>query len=174
MAEEILQTEFLGKICKYHKRLGQTFTRKQIIKGFCPHAFYSVYPFCLSLLYGAKFPDKKIIISCQKNDGIKFSVEKVRKWNFFWGFFLKALKYLSEKFWQPLDIEDGDIKIEKVSFSPNCSFVQKKPYFFNIRRLNELCPASFYQLYPFLLSNQKGWEINCPDHEGMVYRLKDK
>jgi len=170
-----LITKKFGKICKYHKRAGQQYTSDDIVKDFCFEAFYTAYPYCLALLYNAKFPNKKqITLSCPQEKGIDFTINRHRAWSLTTGLGLRLLKKLSQKLSYPLDIEDYQLTIKIIANHGTCpkKYPVGKTYQFNIRRLNELCPAAFYQLYPFFFSGVKNVKLHCPDHQGMSYLIK--
>jgi len=172
-----LTTKKFGKICKYHKRTGQKYTSSNIVKDFCFEAFYTAYPYCLALLYHAKFPNKKqITLSCPQKQGLVFTVNREPCRNLAATLGLRLLKKISQKLSFPLDIEDYRLVMKVVENNSVCSkkYPVGKTYEFNIRRLDELCPASFYQLYPFLASGASNIELNCPDHQGMSYLIKKR
>lgn len=162
-----LITKNFGKICKYHKRAGQTYEANEIVKDFSSETFYTAYPYCLALLYHAKFPIlNKITLSSPQQKGLVFTINRQRCRNLIATLGLRLLKKISQKLSFPLDIEDYRIIITVINQPTG------KTYEFNIRRLNELCPASFYQLYPFLASGITNTELHCPDHQGMSYLIK--
>jgi len=169
-------TEHLGKICKYHKRANQTFQTNDIVRDFCPYIFFVAYPYCLALLYNAKFAknNDSIKLCCPQNSGIVFTISRKRCWSLPVGAFYKFLKWISQKISFPLDIEDYHIQLEIVDDKSTCpkKLTRGSTYQFNINKLDELCPASFYQLFPFLFGRKK-LRINCPDHEGMSYRISE-
>lgn len=169
-----LITKKFGKICKYHKRAGQKYSANDIIKDFCFDAFYTAYPYCLAFLYNAKFPHKNnITLSCPQQKGVVFTLERLRRWNPLVVLLLKLLKKASKQFSYPLDIEDHQVKLTVIENNGSCpkAYQPGKSYEFNIRQLDQLCPASFYQLYPFIVSGLKNIKLHCPDHEGMVYLI---
>lgn len=169
-----IKTKKLGKLCKYHKRAAQIYDSENIIKNFCPHAFYTAYPHCLALLYNGRFAKNKIYLHCPCNDGIVFEARHYPAWNIALSLIYKFLKWLTEKISFPLDIEDWHIKLTVVKNKGGCpqNYQVGQIYEFNIRRLEELCPASFYQLYPFFISGDNKKVLHCPDHQGMSYLIK--
>lgn len=167
-----IDTLSLGKICKYHKRAGQSYSGQQIINGFCPHAFFVAYPYCLSLLYNGTI--QSFDLSCPVG-AVQFRVTRINCWNLAAKISLQLVKRVSRSF-LPLDIEDWHIQMEvrKVGECP-LKLARRNKYYFNIRQLDYLCPASFYTLYPFFINkNNTGLLLACPDHQGMIYKIKIK
>lgn len=170
-------TKNMGKICKYHKRRGQEFYPNDLVRGFCSQAFFTAYPYCLALLYNAIFKKDIIVLSCPNPEGIIFQVKRIPSRNLPLKMIKKAFTHIGAKLFYPIDWEDWNIKISVIQESSHCSAKLKNgyTYWFNINRLTELCPASFYTLYPFLVQGfykHKSLSIHCPDHEGITYNLK--
>ena len=118
-----LHTDVMKKICKYHKRKGQYFASTDIIKDFCPDAFYVTYPVCLSLLYDARFSPSKwdpILKSCPNPGGIEMQVKRVKKWNWYTFGVIRSAQKLFDLFLFPLEVELYDIEITVISNRGEC------------------------------------------------------
>ncbi|MDP2939646.1 MAG: hypothetical protein Q8O13_06200 [Candidatus Omnitrophota bacterium] len=187
LPEFVLDTLVMKKICKYHKRKGQVYKSDDIVRDFCLDAFYVAYPYCLAFLYDAdknEFKNKKITLFCPNPKGITFEITRIPALPLFIRIVWKLFVYLLSKMSIRLDWADLHwcIKLKVTENKGSCpaGYVAGKTYWFNTRRLDELCPASFHGIYPFLLSYLLGyslpWQkqgeivnIHCPDHEGIVY-----
>jgi uncharacterized repeat protein (TIGR04076 family) len=183
----LIITETMKKICKYHKRRWQEFGHNEIADTLCFDAYHVAYPYCLAMLYNAKldgFGKNAMQIKCPRINGVVLEISRRRRWNIVILFSKRILEWLFKKIGFPLDIEDWRIKIKVTKNLGNCPKHKiGDTYMFNIRRTNELCPASFYTLYPYILQLSHGhpfpWEndvsdshIHCPDHEGFIYDVK--
>lgn len=171
----------LKKKCRYHRREDQTYTCDSIApKGLCLDAFHVVYPYCLALLYDADFKGSchnaedgsKVVIQCPLGE-LKMNVERVQTLPKP----IKVAKTLGEKVFKklffPPDVPDYNIRITVSDVSDKCPHEKGEEFFMNIRSQNELCPASFDAVYPFLDSKELEY-IHCPDHEGILYQLEKK
>jgi hypothetical protein len=87
---------------------------------------------------------------------------------------IKALKTVAEKAFKklvfPPDVIDYKIRIKIIEAADGCPHKPGELYYMNIRNTNELCPASFDALYPFLGVSDIQL-IHCADHEGILYQL---
>lgn len=177
--------------CKYHKKKGQIYPASAIApKGLCPELFYAAYPACLAVLYNGKpmrgRPRKKgmqeTIISCPAPEGVKVRVrsEEVLPRP------LKILKEFVEevckKLYRGFDAPFRRVTIEVIKTSPNCPKDYKigQGFQFNIDKKDELCPAGFAAIYPFLrllsdVNNHKELAnsvcVHCPDYVGVTYEV---
>lgn len=187
MPDFTLETSVMKKVCKYHKRKGQEFAPNDVVRDFCPDAFYVAYPSCLALLYGAgrgEFDKGRVELSCPNPQGITFEVERVHCRALPLRLLKRAFEWVVKKVIFPLDWEDWHIRLTVRGSRGGCpmEFPEGKTYWFNIGRLDEFCPASFHGIYPVLLPHLLGhglaWQkqgggatVHCPDHEGMVYAV---
>ncbi len=181
-----LEMSRMGKICKYHKRLGQEFTHREVVKDFCEDAFFHAYPYCLALFYDAPFGKSKgeVRLNCPHPDGIQMEIQRVpiHSW---WYRTCKRLfmRWISKVLVEP-DWADWNVRVRVTNNSPACPLNYKKgdAYFMNIQDLKTLCPASFHGMYPMLLQVNQGLpiecqpptgevSIHCPDHEGQEYKI---
>jgi uncharacterized repeat protein (TIGR04076 family) len=84
----------------------------------------------------------------------------------------------------PVDVIDMDISISVKCAEGYCPAGHQagQVYVFNICLPDELCPASFHAVFPYLclLSHGKslpwgesvdGCHVHCPDHRGFGYRI---
>lgn len=188
LPEFLLDTVVMKKICKYHKRRGQEYKPDDVVRDFCSDAFYVAYPYCLALLYGAnknEFKEGRVHLCCPNPKGIAFEVRRVHCWPLYIRIGKTILGWMVGKILYPLDWEDWHIQIKVTRNQGKCpaNFSVGKTYWFNIGRLDELCPASFHGIYPVLLPYLLGynlpWQkegetanIHCPDDEGMIYNVR--
>jgi uncharacterized repeat protein (TIGR04076 family) len=182
LSEFIIDTIVMKKICKYHKRKGQEYGSNDVVRDFCADAFYVAYPYCLAFLYGAnknEFGGDRIYLCCPHPKGIRFEIKRMYRWPFPVRIAKRFLDWVVGKVLYPLDWEDWRIGIKVVEDKGECpaKFSIGKTYWFNIRRLEELCPASFHNIYPFLLSylvkdNLTLKNIHCPDPQGIIYNVR--
>lgn len=188
--EAVLKTAPYKRRCRYHRVQGQEFDRGQIYpKGFCPHVYRIAYPYWLSLLYDSKYrsryssqPSRSLKIRCpgHGNDieldiGIRYTLPFViRK--------LKAAAIRLLQFFNiPGEYPDKDVIIKVSTVNGICpgNIKQGQSFKFNIRNRDELCPASFYALYPTLIQRaidpkgategRKEISLHCPDPYGVSY-----
>lgn len=182
-----LKTGHYKRTCRYHRKPGQEFGSGQLYpKGCCPHLYIAVYPYALSLLYDAEYVqsdarvDRKITICCPSATnnvtvevGIKWAFPYIVRW-------LKAAAIKTLQFLKiPAEYPDRDVLLRVIEVKGNCPlYIKKNDVFkFNLHNRQELCPASFYNLYPALLKCATGFESNkdittpvhCPDPYGVFY-----
>ena len=184
-----LETANLCRTCRYHKKERQIFQSGQCFpRGFCPHAYQKIYPYALALLYNGQYPDgdgskRHVTVPCAGGDDhidIKLSVQ------YLYPKILRALKDSAVTFLHALDVPaeypDKDVIIEVVDVCGRCAHNLKKGdrFKFNLFNRQELCPASFYALYPVLVSPSEktspGHEVlaHCPDPLGASYRVQNR
>jgi len=168
----------LKKKCRYHKKGGQSFTLDAIAPaGLCLDAFHIAYPYCLTLLYDGDFnaschrpcDANRVIIQCPRGK-MKMEVARIH----LLPKTVKTLKTAAEKAFKklfyPPDVIDYKIRIKIIEAADGCPHKPGELYYMNIRDTNELCPASFDAVYPFL--GVKDIQlVHCPDHEGILYEL---
>lgn len=184
-----IETLHMKKVCKYHKRAGQVFAERDIVRDFCPDAFYVAYPYCLALLYNAdrnEFADGRLTLSCPHPEGIVMELRRIPCRPRLLQVAKKAFEWVLRRNSFLLDWEDWKIGIEVVDDKGGCPCHYRKGtvYWFNTRRVDELCPASFHAVYPHLMRIASGkklsWQgerggpplVHCPDHEGITYKIK--
>lgn len=169
-----------SRLCRYYKKPGQAIPFENLVpRDFCLPAYYSAYPYALSLLYdGVDFEklgrEKSACLSCP-NDKNHVRMQVRTRRNIFsplLNFLEKTLRWLG----LPKDVLDKSIKIETIGLTGNCSKNLRPGQLFNFNLYNsqELCPAVFYNLFPYLVMLNKKvfpyWtkdrrriDIHCPD-----------
>lgn len=175
--------------CRYHKMQGQEFSGDDLCpKGFCPHAFRIAYPYCLSLLYDSTYPSqsephptRSIRIACPSSDQ---SVELTIGVRYTFPSMIRKLKNAAIRTLQFIGINgeypDRDIILEVSRVTKTCprGLTEGQSFLFNIWNRQELCPASFYSLYPILLKHvslepqstyREDSLVHCPDPFGVYY-----
>lgn len=186
----VLKTEPFCRSCRYHKKKEQLFHSDQLFpRGFCPHAYRAIYPYALALQYNAQYPGEDgrltndLHIRCPGPDSyidVKISVEYlyprvIRKIKEAAVFFLHELNISAE-------YPDKNVIIEVCDVKGHCRYnVAKGSRFkFNLFNREELCPASFYALYPILVSSRSSQSFNskafghCPDPSGIFYSIENR
>ncbi|KKR03872.1 MAG: hypothetical protein UT30_C0017G0011 [Candidatus Uhrbacteria bacterium GW2011_GWF2_39_13] len=178
--------------CKYHCCPGLVYSYDKIAPaGICRELFYSVYPECLSLLYSGKprklLPRKKgmtkIMASCPAPDGVKveISVKDIFPPP------VRIIKEITEEIckfiYRPLDGHFRRVFIRIIDKGNACpkNFLPGSIFEFNTIKKDELCPAGFAAIYPYIktfYSTHKDGEmpeikIHCPDYVGVTYEIKD-
>ena len=75
----------------------------------------------------------------------------------------------------PIEYPHSKIII-KVSAAANCpaGYKEAREFEFNIWRTDELCPAGFHAVFPFLAADGD-YPVHCPDPRGIVYeKMQDR
>ncbi len=153
--------------CKYHKIIGQEYNLEQIApSSMCLDAFHVVYPYGLSLTYGASFSwmeDKdSVIAQCpNKSNTVTFKIRRIR---------------LTEK--------KVRIEIEVIDTKGGCRKKHRigDKFIMNLGDFPEICPAAFDEIFPYIqilrFGGRVGWEesgkvfVQCSDHLNTVtYQL---
>lgn len=172
-----VEVELIKNPCRYHKYESQEYCGKKLAPfKFCFDAFYVAYSYCFALLYGAKFEfgnSDSVKIRCPaiKN----FIIMEIRKKRIFPKFVI-ALKEKLIKFLQrlniPCEFPHQKIKI-RVMENNNCpaGYRLGEEFEFNIWKKDELCPAGFNALFPFISNDNKG-KVHCPDPRGIIYNTQ--
>jgi len=178
-----LKTNPYERTCRYHRKEGQEFSAKDLLpEGCCPHLYAAVYPYMLALLYDSKlFKDKKTIVkSCQ---GVQNNVTVEITTKPLYNPLIKLIKIILIRALQffkvPAEYPDKNVYITATEVKGNCPMGIKKGsrFRFNLFNREELCPASFYNLYPALLreatakidDKYKVSPVHCPDPYGICY-----
>lgn len=181
--------------CKYHKKTEVVYSPSAVAPGgLCRELFYAAYPACLSLLYSGKpirgwlrkKGIKKIASSCPAANGIKVAIKAEE-------IFIPPLRMLKEFIEEvckivlrPLDGPFRRVVIEVIEAGSDCpkGYRVGDKFYFNIDKQDELCPASFSAIYPYLrlLKGKNKNEgllsskinVHCPDWVGVTYELEVK
>src|SRR3989338_3150185 len=120
--------------CKYHRKVGQVYNLDDLAPhGMCLDAFHAAYPYCLSLLYGAKFKwmkNKKSVIAQGPNPKGAVVMEIRRK---------------------IISRNKKEILIKVIEIKGVCRKGLKRGQIFkmNLGDFPEMCPAAFDILYPY-------------------------
>lgn len=161
--------------CRYHRK-GQRYTSFQMAPGgLCIEAFHSIYPYALGLLYGVEA--ERFYVRCPKGSVIFLVERKPAK-------FIPMLKYrikaLIDPFY-PGDPRKYQVSIKVFQLEAKCLKGHKEgeEFEFNQDNKNELCPAAFDSIYPFIYAYKsskkipKGCSLCCQDHlTNIVFNLE--
>jgi uncharacterized repeat protein (TIGR04076 family) len=157
--------------CRYHRKQGTCYNADNLIpNGFCPYAYAKIYPLALSLLYNGKERKEKIFCPNKSNQ-----VEFLLSSTFILPpFLLKAkqfILFLFNKIGVATEFPDKKISIKVIGSEEKCrkKLVKGKDYSFNLWSQKELCPASFYAMYPLYRAGSI-FSFHCPDPEGIGYQ----
>lgn len=186
-----LRTGPFCRTCRYHKEQDRSFHPGDLFpRGFCPHAYRAAYPYALALLYNARFPAEdgggragSVRIRCPGSDGY---IEMNLSTEHLYPKLLRTLKdaaiWLLQKLNIPAEYPDKNVFLEVCRVEGNCRYDLKpgNKFKFNLFDRKELCPASFYGLYPILVSrtgNAGGGSstlAHCPDPLGVFYEIANR
>lgn len=179
-----------NRSCRYYRPPGENLPMQRLApQGFCFMAYYTAYPYALSLLYdGRGFEDKKSerfdLTTCQ-NDSHHLNIE-VRTQRkilaFAWNLLEKSLRAIGI----PRDVLDKSIFLTVRTLEGNCPQNLKTGQIakFNLRNNKELCPAVFYTMFPYLImanksifpywaKDKKEFCVHCPTVGGnVVYKVE--
>ena len=184
-----VQTAPHKRTCRYHRTQGQAFAGDAFLaKGLCPHAFRIAYPHCLSLLYDAQYPlqrkataTRSVTVSCPSCDN---RVEFTIRIQYTLPLVIRKIKTAAIRTLQFLGIDgeypDRNIILEVSQVKGKCpiGIREGQSFLFNIWNRKELCPASFYTMYPVLIQQAsfpgrplqgEQRSVHCPDPFGVCY-----
>lgn len=178
------------KSCGYHKCGGETHNEGSLVpNNFCVDAYYATYPYILAILYDAKFDNatfgEELVLVCPNAKyptliKITFEFKKLK-------LVLNFIEKVARKLGFPKDAIDKTVKLEVINENHECRL--DKGDFFNIKipDMHELCPASFFSLYPFIYLYARNSSIKfsrsedskvsfiCPDPDtNIVYNFTSK
>ena len=166
-----LRTAPFKRSCRYHRTQGQTYKEDDLFpKDFCPHAYAKIYPQALSLLYGPGLKSEKVLCPNKKSPveffltsthSLPSVARKLKK------FSLSCLNKIGVTTEFPE--KKISIKVKKIDKKCPRDFKTGDTFIFNIWRRKELCPASFYAMYPFY-RNKSIPSFHCPDPDGVSYQ----
>lgn len=166
-----LKTAPFKRSCRYHRKQGQTYKEDNLIpRNFCPQAYAKIYPQAFSILYGPDLKSEKIL--CPNK---KFPVEFSLTSTYSLPSVVRRLKRFSLSFLNKIGVAtefpEKKISIEVKKTNKKCpkNFKTGDTFTFNIWRKNELCPASFYAMFPFYLKGSIP-SFHCPDPDGISYQ----
>ena len=143
--------------CKYYRKMNETYDMNHMgPEDLCLDLYHSAYPYCLAILYGAKFTwmDDKTCVCGQCPYGrVHFKVKRI-----------------------PIEEEKEGIKktcriIIEIISSNNCynNHIVGEEYEFNQGDLlDQMCPAAFYNIYPILKCTSTDVNVECPDNNTKI------
>jgi uncharacterized repeat protein (TIGR04076 family) len=148
-----VQAHLSKKKCGYCKSGKESYGSDGLVpKGFCPDAFYAVYPYLLAVLYDAKLTGEpfaeNLIISCPNPHKpalvkVTFRPKKAKV-------ILNLIEGLSRAIGFPKDAIDKVVTLEVVSENQECGLKKGDSFKVNIPNLKEVCPAAFFSMYPLI------------------------
>lgn len=179
--------------CKYHREINQVYKASSVApKGLCRELFYAAYPECLAVLYNG-LPEKKrfrakgkdrMVAVCPAINGVKvlITAEEILPTP------LGKLKELVEEFCKifkkAFDVPFRKVFLEIIEVGDECHKGYKvgDRFEFNVDKNDELCPAGFAAVYPYLRllnnSNKESGDssimVHCPDYVGVTYEITMK
>lgn len=177
--------------CKYHKRKGIIYSSSSLSpKGMCRELFYAIYPECLSVLYNGlpvrgrlrKKGMQETIAICPAPEGIKVRIRSEEIFPPAFRILKELIEELCKKFYRAFDAPFRRVFIEVIQTNFNCpkNYKLGDIFMFNINKKDELCPAGFFTLYPYLrllknCNKQSGLPhsiyVHCPDYVGVTYEV---
>jgi len=184
-----LKTGPFSRSCRYHRSQGACFDGCSLCpKKMCPHLYRVAYPYSLSLLYDGIYPAgngspsmRSVICKCPSCDT---SVEINIHVAYTLPFLVRKLKKAAIQTLQFVGI-DGEfpdrniiLKVNRVAGHCPRGLVKGQSFRFNLWDKKELCPASFFNIYPILMAsaekiaetnNTNRGVVNCPDPFGVFY-----
>jgi uncharacterized repeat protein (TIGR04076 family) len=159
--------------CKYqcHKTPGAVFSLEDLApRGICHHAYFAAYPYCLSLMYQARFefmpdadtvsfqcpsPVRPVVMLAQR-----VRVDEKR---------IKVIVKITERIERPERADPG--------FCASCPVEPGQEFEWNhMGQRPEICPAGFLHLFPYLTTllhggkppwstGEKSFLVHCPDEK---------
>lgn len=161
--------------CRYHEKSSDDKNINIFSQGMCPIAYMNLYP-TLFALHLNQEPDQLQIdpnnhtVYCPiGRDGVQFKVYTKRlKFNF--KAYLKiAVSWLANQI-MPVEVFNKTTHIEAISDGKGCPLEIKKgdTFYFNLDHTDELCPAAFNSVYPFLDVVNNNFTAGCPDYRTHV------
>ncbi|MBT89495.1 MAG: hypothetical protein CMN79_03275 [Spirochaetales bacterium] len=179
--------------CKYHKETNQIYNASSVApKGLCRELFYAAYPECLAALYSG-LPEKKrfrqkgtdrMVVVCPAINGVKVLIKAEEILPKPLGKLKELVEEFCKKFYKAFDVPFRKVFIEIIEAGDGChkDYRIGDIFEFNINKNDELCPAGFATIYPylrFLKNSNKGKEgssimVHCPDYVGVTYEVTIK
>ncbi|MDO8602379.1 MAG: hypothetical protein Q7O04_00825 [Candidatus Omnitrophota bacterium] len=175
--------------CKYHKKKGELYSASAIApEGLCREIFYEAYPSCLALLYNGvpvnmrprKKGTEEMIVVCPAPEGVKVRIRSEEILPPFLRILKEFMEEVLKKVYRAFDIPLRNVIIEVMEAGPACpkGYKTGDRFKFNISRRDELCPAGFALVYPYVRSlpgiknkNQGSFCVHCPDYVGVTYEI---
>lgn len=171
----IIVAEINDNRCRYHPIRSKKQKIGLIRKGMCPVGYMSLYPFLFALHCSRdrtklKLDIDRMVKQCplgEEGATFKVNVEKIR-----FGL-LEYVKNLARRLINlviPCEVHDKNIVIEVIDKAAGCplEFSKGDQFSFNIDRTDEMCPAAFNSVYPFLDLLSNNAVVGCPDYRTHV------
>ena len=181
-----MATRGFNKRCGYCRRGKEKYDKQGLTPGgFCVDAMSAIYPYFLALLYDAVFPQdpsvhEGILVRCPNANSptlirVSFKYKKLR-----------LLLNILEKFFRyigfPKDAIDKMMIAEIMNENEECRHRLGRRFIFRIPDIRQLCPASFFSLYPFIHLYARGKKVSeadgqlalglaCPDPKSNINYL---
>lgn len=190
--------------CNYHK-IGDCYPFERIgPEGLCIAAYHNAYPFCLALLYGGRLSQgkhngNKVYVRCPSPEN--YVVMEIFRTPL--SLRMKILRMIKQvvNVIYPVGINRSRIMIKIVKRKGNCplghragdvfefdlgNFQVTKNLILKLGYPEEVCPAAFDNIYPFLgaylMKRKLPWTnkdfqsiVQCPDHKANVtFKIKTK
>ncbi len=173
--DDIIVAEINDNRCRYHSIRSKKQKIDLIRKGMCPVGYMSLYPFLFALHCSRdrtklKLDVDRMVKQCplgEEGATFKVNVERIR-----FGL-LEYVKNLARRLINlviPCEVHDKHIVIEVMDKAAGCPLEFRKgdQLSFNIGRTDEMCPAAFNSVYPFLDLIANNGVVGCPDYRTHV------
>lgn len=161
--------------CRYHSKNADKKEVNILSQGMCPVAYMNLYPalFALHLNHNEsklKINPREHVIQCPLgSDGITFKVYTSKSEFSLMGYLRNLIRRTANLF-IPVEMYDKSTRIEAINEGKGCAFgiTKGKKFYFNLDHTDELCPAAFNSVYPFLDTKQPDLLVGCPDYRTHV------
>ena len=161
--------------CRYHEKSSNDKYINIFSQGMCPIAYMNLYPtlFALHLNQNSaklKINPKGHTVFCPIGaDGVQFKVYTKRLKANLKAYLKMAIYWLANKI-IPVEVFSKTTHIEATSNGKGCPLEIKTgdAFYFNLDHTDELCPAAFNSVYPFLDVVKNNFTAGCPDYRTHV------
>lgn len=176
-------TRGFNKRCGYCRRGEEKYDKQGLTPdGFCVDAMSAIYPYFLAFLYDAQFhqgPSARegLLVRCPNAHSptllrVSFKYKKLR-------LLLNILEKFFRRMGFPKDAIDKTMFAEIMNENKECRHRLGGRFTFRVPDIRQLCPASFFSLYPFIhlyARGEKAKEANerlalslaCPDPKSNI------
>jgi len=168
LANSHLHLNTIERPCRFHKVVGETFCREDIIHDFgCLELFNSFYPYYLGLIYGSNIPEHKLTIKCPSLDNYvvikikKFKVTKISR---------KVMNLLKRVLWciRPSDYMLSDAGYEVLEVNGTCPAGLKCGDVKRIKFKGTICPATLYAAFNSKNLDPESRDFYCPSDVNVI------
>ena len=154
------------KICRAHRNFaGRIFSADKIWPGnICPWLYYSLYPYLLGSIYGAKYDYNSrgdVHVGCPAEHGVDCIVRRRANNGTFGkkvGLNVKVVSFA---------------EVVRVGKCPHRHKAGQRYVFPNVMKDYYLCPAGFYNVFPFLKLKSPSCinreKLRCPDWKNTIF-----